>query len=200
VWLLAAGLLAVALGGCGVLGQPGSSSVGSRTGSRSRSGVRPANGSQARQVRSSITRADRTHEVPTPARAERVLRGWATPQRAVRVFTSIYVNWTASTVSARLRSLARDSVGQARAMLELQAREVAADGELHRGRIANSGVVEAVGGLAGGSRRFVVVTRESTRAADDAAYRGLAPEWHVSLATVRRIGGRWVLSSWQPEN
>jgi hypothetical protein len=147
-----------------------------------------------------VARADRTREVPTPARRERTSQGWATPKQAVRGFAAAYVNWTAATVSARLRALARRSVGQARAMLELQSREVASDTELHRGQIANAGTVEAVGRLAGRVDRYVVVTRERTSAADDAAYRGLAPEWHVSVATVTRAGGGWVLSGWQPES
>ena len=82
-----------------------------------------------------------------------------------------------------------------------QAGEVASDTELHRGRIANSGTVETVGPLPGHMNEYAVVTRERTSAADDAAYRGLAPEWHVSVATVTRVGGgRWALSGWQPES
>ena len=118
----------------------------------------------------------------------------------MRAFATAYINWTAASVALRLRALARESVGQARAELQLQAGEVASDTELHRGQIANSGTVEAVGPLAGSTDRFVVVTRERTSAAHDAAYRGLAPAWHVSVATVRRIGGRWALSGWQPES
>jgi len=147
-----------------------------------------------------VARADRTHEVPTPARPERPARGWSTPAAAVRAFAAAYVNWTAATVGPRLRALARDSVGQARAALQLQAGEVASDRELRRGQIANSGTVEAVARLPGRPGRYVVVTRERTSAADDAAYRGLAPEWHVSVATVVRVGVRWALSAWQPEN
>jgi hypothetical protein len=147
-----------------------------------------------------LARADRTHEVPTPARPDTVTRVWAGAAAAVRAFAAAYVNWTASTVAARLRALARECVGQARATLQLQAGEVAADAELHRGRIINSGTVEAVGPLPGSSRRYAVVTRERTRAPADAAYRGLAPEWHVSVATVTRLGGGWVVSGWQPES
>jgi len=147
-----------------------------------------------------VADADRSHEVPTPAGRQRAAPGWASPQRAVRAFATAYVNWSAATVSSRLRALARRCVGQARATLELQAREVAADRELRRGRIVNAGTVEAVGRLPGRARRYAVVTRERTTAAGDAAYRGLAPEWHVSVATVTRAGHRWVLSGWQPES
>ena len=49
--------------------------------------------------------------------------------------------------------------------------------------------------------QYAVVTRERTTAANTSAYRGLAPAWHVSLATVTQVsGGLWVLSAWQPEN
>jgi hypothetical protein len=184
-------LLAPALGGCAALG-------GATGGGTADRGDRVTDRSPAPSRL--VTRADRTHEVPTPARRERATPGWATPERAVRAFATDYVNWTAATVSARLRALARRCTGQARATLELQAREVAADTELHRGQIANRGTVEAVGPLAGSRNRYAVVTRERTTAADDAAYRGLAPEWHVSVATVMRVGRRWVLSGWQPES
>jgi hypothetical protein len=199
---------AVTLCGCSVLGVPqtpggaGSPARGASAGSAGsagsapqRSSAGPAGGAGA------VASADRTHEVPTPAGPERASRAWASPRGAVRAFATAYINWTAATVASRLRTLAHESVGQARATLELQAREVASDTELHRGRIANSGTVETVGPLAGHGNEYAVVTRERTSAADDAAYRGLAPEWHVSVATVTRVGGgRWVLSGWQPES
>ena len=184
-------LLAVMLSGCAAIaGAP----VASRSTTAPRAVTHIA-------MSGTVARADRTHEVPTPARPERPAgQAWATPEDAVRAFATAYVNWTAATVSARLRALARRSVGQARAALQLQAREVAADGELQRGRIANAGTVEAVGPITGARNRYAVVTRERTSAADDAAYRGLAPEWHVSVATVTRVGRGWVLSGWQSEN
>ncbi|HTU28425.1 MAG TPA: hypothetical protein VMF07_03525 [Solirubrobacteraceae bacterium] len=203
-------LLAAGLSECAVLGggAPGAgpSSAGpssARPSSARPSSARPGAGSVSaarRAAARTVARADRTHEVPTPAPRERVPNGWATPEQAVRAFAAAYVNWTAATVSARLQALARRSVGQARATLELQAREVAADRELHRGQIANAGTVEAVGALSGSPHQYAVVTREHTSAADDAAYRGLAPEWHVSVATVTLVGRRWVLSGWQPES
>ncbi|HEY3771629.1 MAG TPA: hypothetical protein VGL69_01435 [Solirubrobacteraceae bacterium] len=182
ITLVLAALLAAALSGCAALGGGTNGSAESRADART------------------VARADRTHEVPTPRRRERVVGGWPTPEQAVRAFATAYVNWTAANVSARLKALARRSIGQARATLELQAREVAADRELHRGRIANTGTVEAVGALTGSPHRYAVVTRERTSATDDAAYRGLASEWHVSVATVTLLGRRWVLSGWQPES
>lgn len=192
-----AAVMALALSGCGAFSPPATSGTASRTAAAAPAAAGGAAGT--------VARADRTHEVPTPARPERVARGWPTPEAAVRAFAGAYINWTAATVGQRLQALARSSVGQARAMLALQAHEVAADTELRRGRIANSGTVEAVAPLGVGrgrrlARRYVVVTRERTSAADDAAYRGLAAAWHVSVATATRVRARWVLSGWQPEN
>jgi hypothetical protein len=152
-------------------------------------------------ARAAIRRTQRTHELPTPPGPVRVLGGWQRPAQAVRAFAQTYVNWTAATVAARLRTLADVSVAQARSAMLTQAREVATDGELHRGGIANAGAVEAVAPIAGHTREYAVVTRERTTAADDDAYRGLAPEWHVSVATVRQMSdGLWVLCGWQPES
>ncbi len=130
-----------------------------------------------------------------------VVGGWRTPLQAVEVFAGAYVNWSARTVSAQLRALAEVSVGQARSAMELAAGEAARDYELQRAGIANSGVVEAVAPLRGSPGHYAIVTLERTTAADSAAYRGLRPAWHVTLAAVTRVaGGLWVLSSWQPES
>jgi hypothetical protein len=196
-------LCGIAVSGCAPLAGAGAGAgpgAGAGAGAGAGGGAGAGVASRSTPAASTVARADRTHEVPTPAGRERASPGWASPEQAVRAFATVYVNWTAATVSGRLRTLARRSIGQARATLELQSREVAADRELHRGRIANSGTVEAVGRLAGSPRRYAVVTRERTSAANDAAYRGLAPEWHVSVATVTRVGRRWVLSGWQPES
>jgi hypothetical protein len=151
-----------------------------------------------------IARTRVTHELPTPAPPdgrESVTGGWRTPAAAVSAFAVTYVNWTAATVAVRLRSLSRASVGQARAVTARAAAEVARDRELHEGAVANSGTVEAVAAVSGRPRAYAVVTRERTTAAHDGAYRGLAPAWHVSVATViRQPDGLWVLSGWQPEN
>jgi hypothetical protein len=144
--------------------------------------------------------AQRNHELPTPAPAQTVPGGWHSPIQAVSVFAATYINWTAATVSVRLRALAEVSVGQARSAMSLAAAETAHDYELHRGGIANSGVVEAVAPVRDAANQYAVVTRERTTATNTSAYRGLQPAWHVSLATVTRVsGGLWVLSAWQPE-
>jgi hypothetical protein len=100
-----------------------------------------------------------------------------------------------------MTELASTSIGQARSALQLAAAQTAGDYELKRGGIANSGTVEAVAPLTASPNQYVVVTRESTTATADAAYQGLRPAWHVTIATVARLPSRgWVLSGWQPES
>ena len=151
---------------------------------------------------SKLTQAQARHEYPAPpAPPERVPQGAPTAADAVRGFAIAYINWTAATVSARMRALAALSVGQARAAMELAAAQTAGDYELKRGGIANHGTVEAVAPL--GSRRdqFVVVTRERTTATNSAAYAGLRPAWHVAVANAAQVApGAWVVSRWQPQS
>jgi hypothetical protein len=150
-----------------------------------------------------VAQAERTHEYPAPPAParERAQRANSDPAAAVRAFAAAYINWTAVTVTARLRALAAVSVGQARAAMTLAASQTAADYELRGGGVANHGTVEAVVRLAGSSDRYAVLTRELTTATATAAYRGLQSAWHVALATVTRVdGGGWALSGWQPEN
>jgi hypothetical protein len=121
--------------------------------------------------------------------------------RAIAAFATGYINWTAQTISRRMRVLAAASVGQARAAMELAAADTAQDYELRRGGISNSGTVEAVAPLQGSRDKYVVVTRESTSATNTSAYQGLRPAWHITIATVTEIApGQWVLSGWQPES
>jgi hypothetical protein len=177
--------------------QPRSPAIAATTAGSTTAGSAAAGSAAAARV----ARADRTHEVPTPAPRQAVIGGWPTPIQAVEVFTTAYINWTAADVSARLRALAEVSVGQARSAMSLAAGETAQDSELQRGGIANSGLVEAIGPVRGRDDEYAVVTRELTTATNRSAYRGLEPAWHVSLATVTPIrGGLWVLSDWQPEN
>ncbi len=120
---------------------------------------------------------------------------------AIRAFAAEYINWTAGTVTAHLRLLAAASTGQARSAMQLAAAGAARDYELQHGGVANAGTVEAVAPLAGSGHRYVVVTREQTSAARSAAYRGLGPAWHVTVATVSLAApGLWVVSGWQPES
>lgn len=151
---------------------------------------------------SAVSRAQSTHELASPRPRQTIASpGAATPEEAVRRFARAYINWTAESVSREMTELASASIGQARSALQLAAAQTAGDYELRRGGIANSGTVEAVAPLTGSGNRYVVVTRESTTATADAAYQGLRPAWHVTIATVARLpSGGWVLSGWQPES
>jgi len=100
---------------------------------------------QRRSASSKLTRAQASHEYPSPpAPAEEPIGASPTAAEAVRSFAQAYINWDADTVAARLRGLAGRSVGQARSAMELAAAQVGGDYELQRGEIANHGTVEAV--------------------------------------------------------
>jgi hypothetical protein len=152
--------------------------------------------------RSAIARAQTAHELAAPQASQTIASpGAATPEQAVRRFAGAYINWTAESVGRDMTELASTSIGQARSALQLAAAQTAGDYELKRGGIANSGTVEAVAPLTASPNQYVVVTRESTTATADAAYQGLRPAWHVTIATVARLPSRgWVLSGWQPES
>ncbi len=142
------------------------------------------------------------NERPTPAAPETVTgRGARTPVASVRAFAAAYINWSAATVSGDMRALAGQSVGQARSAVQLAAARTAQDYELQQGGVANQGTIAAIAPRAGYADQYVVVTVEQTTATATTAYAGLAPAWHVALATVTQTTrGRWVVSGWQPEN
>lgn len=151
-----------------------------------------------------VAHANARHEYPGPAPPAQRARGASGPAQAVAAFARMYINWNAGDVAAKMARLARLSVGQARSEMTLAAAEVRADTTLSQGEIANRGSVEAVARLTGTRNRYLVVTREATTSAVSSAYQGLAPAWHLTLATVTEQGTpgqrRWVVSGWQPEN
>lgn len=157
-----------------------------------------------------LRRAQATHELRSPAPRQHA-PGSGSPVLAIQQFAQQYVNWSAADVAARMRALARASVGQARSEMTLTAAQVQQDRTLGQAGIANHGTVEAVARLRRRRGRFVVVTREWTTARYTTAYQGLAPSWHVTLATVARVSGvggrgrgrrpqRWVVTVWQPQS
>ena len=188
---LALAVLAAVLAGCGL------SLGGSRAGGR----PAPPAATTTAHDKAIVARAQRTHEIPTPAPAQRAIGGWRSPVQAVQVFAQWYINWTAATVAAHLRVLAQVGVGQARSAMTLAAGQVAHDSSLRLGGIANSGTVEAIAPVTGERDVYAVVTRERTTATNTGAYQGLRPAWHVTLATVTAVDGSlWTISGWQPEN
>jgi hypothetical protein len=200
----AAALAAGAMTGCGLSLGGGSSPSCTRQASSAASSAASPPGARARSspaTRAVVARAQRTHEIPTPAPAQSAPGGWRAPVQAVQVFTQVYINWTAATVATHLRLLAEASIGQARSAMTLAAAQAGRDSDLQRGGIANAGTVEAIAPVTGEHDVYAVVTRERTTATNTTAYRGLAPAWHVTLATVTRVDGHlWTLSGWQPES
>lgn len=145
--------------------------------------------------------AQATHEYPSPPVHERASASASDPVRAVRVFADAYINWSAATVAGDMAALAAGSIGQARSAMQLASVQTGSDYELARAGIANHGSVEAIAPVAEHPTEYAVVTLERTTATDSTAYQGLAPAWHVALATVTELSpGRWVVSGWQPEN
>jgi hypothetical protein len=161
-------------------------------------------GGAGARVPSRPDRAGRTSSAPArevPSRHPTRSAGSSSPQQVVASFADVYINWSYSNVAARLTALANASVGQARSAMQLAAAQVSADSTLRGGGIANQGTVETVGPVAGHPDQWAVVTLEQTTASDSSAYEGLAPAWHVTVATVQRWpGGGWVVSGWQPES
>jgi hypothetical protein len=187
----------VLLGGCASLMASGTPASGTHPASPTSRTTSPApTGGTPVDV------AQRTHEyLSPPPPAQSAAGGAPSAVAAVTAFASAYINWTARTVAGDLRSLAAGSVGQARSAMELAAAQTAADYQLQRGGIANSGQVEAVAPLRGRPNRYVVVTLERTTATATTAYQGLAPAWHIAIASVVQLApGRWVVSGWQPES
>jgi hypothetical protein len=191
----AAVVAAAVLAGCGL-------SLGGSPASTRTAAPAPAPAAMATaRLRATVARAQRTHEIPTPAPAQKALGGWRSPVQAVQVFAQNYINWTADTVATDLHVLSQAAVGQARSAMTLAAAQVGHDSSIALGGIANSGTVEAIAPVTGEDDVYAVVTRERTTATHTSAYQGLRPGWHVTLATVTEVDGRlWTISGWQPEN
>ncbi len=194
--VVAAMLSAGAVAGCGLpFGASGRAAPTRTAASANAAKVEPA------RIRATVARAQRTHEIPTPAPSQKALGGWRSPVEAVHVFAQWYINWRADTVATHLRVLAAVGIGQARSAMALAAGQVARDSSLKLGGIANSGTVEAIALVTGERNVYAVVSREQTTATNTNAYQGLRPAWHVTLATVTEVDGRlWTISGWQPEN
>jgi hypothetical protein len=127
-----------------------------------------------------------------------------TEAQAVGVITAFargYINWDPGDLARRLTGLAAASVGQARSEMALAAVQSRTDTTIVQGGISNRGTVEAVAPRSGHPGQYLVVTRETTLASASTAYQGLAPAWHLTVATVVPArGGGWVVSEWQPES
>jgi hypothetical protein len=120
-----------------------------------------------------------------------------TPTAALASFASLYVNWSYRDLASEQRSLARMSVGAARAA-ELQAAATSgSDRTLARAHITNGGTIVSIAPDRERDGAWVLVTREQTGGSGD--YEVLAPAYHVTVARVGRVGGGYAVSEWLPQ-
>ena len=128
--------------------------------------------------------------MPALARPPRGPRLSATP--------ACHLNWTAAGLVARERQLAALALGQARAQALQAAAGAARDPELTRSRVTNTGQLVAVApGTGAASRRWVLVSRETTTGTGD--YAGLPAALHVIYAQVTHTPAGWVITQWSPQ-
>jgi hypothetical protein len=122
-----------------------------------------------------------------------------TPGAALAHYADLYINWTASGVTATETVLASVSVGSARAEALQAAASYRHDNTLLKSQVRNSGTIVAITrgvGVAAGD--WVVVTRETTTGRGD--YQGLPSQLHVTYAQLNRTSTGWVISSWSPQS
>lgn len=174
-----AGVLALALAGCGISDPYTAGHRSSRQASTNGAGEPDDDG-------------------PSPPRVSAAQRAVAaTPQAALTRYAGLYVNWTAGTLAADARKLVSLSTGQARA--EALAEVSDAPATLARYDVSNSGSVVAIAAGQGTERgRWAVVTDEQTNGYGP--YEGLPAASHVTWATVAPVAEGWVVSGWYPGN
>jgi hypothetical protein len=125
----------------------------------------------------------------------------SSPQQALERFAVRYINWNYQTLTADEATLATEAIGEARIFEEQARAETARDTPLQRGHIYNTGTIIALTRVRGGSPdEWVLDTREQTGSSSggDQEYAGLQATFHVTLATVTRIGQAYAVSSWRP--
>ena len=125
--------------------------------------------------------------------------GAATPRQALRLYTRLYVNWTATTIGAHQRQLAAISQGTARAAALQAAASYGRDTELKNSHVVNTGAIVSIAAGQGPERgRWVIVTSEHTTGSGD--YTGLPAAAHVTYAHVTHTPHGWVIDQWSPQN
>lgn len=157
-------------------------------------------GASARAGASSVPRSRTTTPRQTqiePPRSSATLG--PSPTRTIAAFATIYTNWTAANVAARLTRLAGKATGEAAAEMSRAAQESRGDYELHRSGVFNRGSVQTVAPRPGHRNEYVVVTLEATGARSK-QYAGLKPAFHVTLARVAPTATGWTVSSWRPQS
>ena len=74
-----------------------------------------------------------------------------------------------------------------------------ADTRMRASRVVNRGRVRAITRDLTNPGQWLITTREQTTSVDG-SYEGVGPQWHLTVATVRRLpGGRYAVASWSPQ-
>ena len=132
-----------------------------------------------------------------PPSAQRALdQPQAPPARsaeaAVRAYAAAATTWTAKTVAARYRQLARQAVGQARRDAQQTAASAAGDAELSAGAASSRGNVRGL--LTDGASCFLVVVEQRiTPGAGDRA----RVQFTVYHACARAVEGGWAVERFE---
>jgi hypothetical protein len=125
--------------------------------------------------------------------------GAGTARQALRLYTRLYINWTATTIGAHQRQLAAISQGTARAAALQAAASYGHDVELKNSQVVNSGAVVSIAAGEGPERgKWVVVTSEHTTGSGN--YAGLPAAAHVTYAHLTHTSHGWVIDQWSPQN
>lgn len=138
---------------------------------------------------------------PRPAKAatQSTIDPQPTPSDALRLFASLFGNWSYRTLSADQRRLAKIAVGAARLTEQQAAAGSTADHTLSQGRIWNQAQILSISTDRLQTGCWVIVTKERT-GSDNGEYEGLPAADHVTIARVSRVHGGYAISEWSPQN
>lgn len=194
--LAAATTLALMIAGCGIT-NPYAQPTANTHATTTRVGARAVTGTGAdpgpeRGGRIPASGASSQHSLAHDA-------GSPTPRVALERYAQLYINWTASTVAADQRKLARMSLGSARAQALQAAASYQHDSTLLKSAVTNTGTVVSIAkgeGTAAGD--WVVVTSETTSGRGD--YEGLPAGLHVTYAQLTRTATGWIVTVWEPRS
>jgi hypothetical protein len=174
--LLAAAGTAGLLAGCG-LHNPNTASLGSAT---------PA---QTKAITTTTSAASATTKQSTPRNA-----GSANQKAAIIQYADLWCNWTTSNLMSHERQLEAISVGGARSQEEAS---IAAptEGGTH---LTNTCTIESLAlGRGDASGKWVLVTASQT---STPTLKSLAPQFHVTYATLAKRGTTYLVNSWSPQS
>jgi hypothetical protein len=125
--------------------------------------------------------------------------GAPSPRAALRRYALTYTNWSAASLAAHERELATLAVGPARLAAEQMVASQSAAAALAANHVENKGVVLSITeGEGPAQAQWVIVAEERT--SGSGAYAGLPAGLHVTLARVERLGRRWTVSRWSPQD